>query len=95
VRNPLANRTRLKFARSEGRLQAPTRTNLNLRFGKNFKLPREGQVIETALDIFNVFNDDTPLFFNNSTRDDLSSFGTYSTFRAAPRGLQLSIRYRF
>ncbi len=96
VSNPLRTTTRLLNARSEGRLQLPTRHKVNLRLGKNFKLPWESQQIEMAVDIFNVFNESTPLGFANSNRPDLTTtFGTYSSFRGSPRGVQLSFRYRF
>lgn len=95
ISNPLRTQTRLLNPRSEGRLQTPTRYKLNLRLGKNFKLPWEGQQIETGVDIFNVFNEATPLFFTNSTRPDLTTFGAYSSFVGSPRGVQMSFRYRF
>jgi hypothetical protein len=96
VSNPLRTQTRLLNPRSEGRLQTPTRHKVNLRLGKNFKMPWEGQVIETSVDIFNVFNEATPQFFSNSTRPDLTTFGTFNTtFVGSPRGVQLSFRYRF
>lgn len=95
VSNPLRSTTRLLNARNDGRLQLPTRYKLNLRLGKNFKLPWEGQQIESAVDIFNVFNESTPLGFANSTRPDLATFGTYSSFVGSPRGIQMSLRYRF
>jgi len=95
VSNPLRSTTRLLNPRSEGRLQLPTRYRLNLRLGKNFKMPWEGHQIESSVDIFNVFNEATPLGFANSTRPDLTTFGTYSSFVGSPRGVQLSFRYRF
>lgn len=94
VTNPLRSTTRLLNPRSEGRLQLPMRDKLNLRLGRNFALPNN-QVIEAAVDIFNVWNDATPLGFANSTRPDLATFGTYSSFVGSPRGVQVSARYRF
>ena len=99
VTNYLRSTVRLLGPRSEGRLQLPWRPRLNLRLGKNFKLPWESQRIETAVDIFNLFNEATPLgFFSTSaqTRPDLPGFGRLSeTFVGSPRGVQLSFRYRF
>lgn len=96
VPNPLRTQTRLLQPRSGDKLQTPTRYKLNLRLGKNFTLWKEkGHRLETALDIFNVFNEATPQFFSNSTRPDLTSFGTYSSFVGSPRGMQLKFTYRF
>lgn len=99
VSNYLRSTVRLLGPRDEGRLQLPWRPRLNLRLGKNFSLPWKGQRIETAVDIFNVFNEATPLGFfstNAQTRPDLPGFGRLSeTFVGSPRGVQLSFRYRF
>lgn len=93
--NPLFTTRRLAGPRSEGRLQTESVPRLNLRFGKEFRF-KENHTLEANVDIFNITNDATPLFFSASA-NNLSSttFGRFQSIVQAPRGAQLSIRYRF
>jgi hypothetical protein len=68
---------------------------LNLRFGKEFRF-KENHTLEANADFFNITNDATPLFFRSGA-NNLSSaaFGQIQSTVQSPRGVQLSIRYRF
>ncbi len=94
VSNPLFTTTRLVGPRSKGQLQAPNVPRLNLRLGKEFRF-KERQILEGAVDFFNITNNGAPLFFRNGTNTSLATFGEFLSNTQSPRGAQLSVRWRF
>jgi hypothetical protein len=94
VSNPLATTTRLVGPRGDNQLQAPLIKRLNMRFGKIFKFT-DRHSIEADADFFNITNNGDPLFFLNGTNTSLPTFGQYSSTTQSPRGVELSLYYRF
>lgn len=95
VNNPLSTTTRLVGPRGERQLQLPALPRLNLRLGKEFKF-KETQTFEAGVDFFNITNNGAPLFFRNGTNTSVpATFGQYLSNTQAPRGAQMSLRWRF
>jgi hypothetical protein len=95
VNNPLYTTRRLAGPRSAGQLKAGSIPRLNLRFGKEIRI-KENRSFEVNLDLFNVTNDATPLFFRAGANNvSTTTFGQFQSIVQSPRGAQLSIRYRF
>jgi hypothetical protein len=94
VSNPLATTTRLVGPRGDNQLQAPLVKRLNMRFGKIFKFS-DRHSIEADADFFNITNNGDPLFFLNGTNTSLATFGQFSSTTQSPRGVELSLYYRF
>jgi len=58
VSNPLATTIRFAYAtRGDNQVEAPTQNTWNVRAAKEFRFGRNK--FEVALDLFNLFNDDT------------------------------------
>jgi hypothetical protein len=95
VNNPLFTTRRLAGPRGEGQLQTGSVPRLNLRLGKEFRF-REKHTLEANVDLFNITNDATPLFFRAGANNlSAATFGQLESAVQSPRGAQLSIRYRF
>jgi hypothetical protein len=94
VSNPLSSTTRLVGPRGDGQLQAPIVKRLNMRFGKMFKFG-ERHSVEADADFFNITNNGDPLFFLNGTNTSLATFGQFQSTTQSPRGVELSLYYRF
>jgi hypothetical protein len=101
VSNPLATTIRFAYAdRGQGQIKAPYLNVLNVRIGRNFSFG--ARRLETAFDIFNLFNGATDQqFFDGgnqiySSNYALTSHGSfYGVNRQPPRGGQLTVRAVF
>jgi hypothetical protein len=93
VSNPLATTTRFVGPRGDNTLQGPTVHRLNLRFGKQVRMPGAGS-LDVNVDLFNVTNNGARLFFR-STNNTSPLFGQFSSSTQAPRAGQVSVVYRF
>jgi hypothetical protein len=95
VNNPLYTARRLAGPRDEGQLRLEAIPRLNLRFGKAIRL-RENQTLEFNLDLFNLTNNATPLFFRPGANIlSTTLYGQVQSIVQSPRGAQALIRYKF
>ncbi|MGH9159492.1 MAG: hypothetical protein ACRD2X_05860, partial [Vicinamibacteraceae bacterium] len=94
VQNPLATTFRFAYrTRGEGQLRTPALHVLNLRVGRRFSWG--SRTIDTALDVFNVTNNDADSSFDIGANHTFNpAFGT-TTFRQLPRSGQVVLRLSF
>ncbi len=94
VSNPLATTTRFAYpTRGEEQLRLPAVKSLNLRVGWEFRI--RGTRLETAVDVFNVFNWDHYVWFEIGGNELYSSFYGKGRNLQQPRAGQFSVRFAF
>jgi hypothetical protein len=85
--------SRSVIAQARGSYRLPATNELQVRFGKDFG-KENGRRLRLSVDVYNLFNVDSPITVRNNSSQGASVFGqTLSVF--TPRRAQLGIRYEF
>ena len=92
--NPLATTIRFAHAtRDEGQLALPGNHTVNLRMGKDVRFG--ARRLETALDVFNLTNDNAFTLFEFGAHQTFSPLYGQGRMRQTPRAAQISARFVF
>jgi outer membrane receptor for Fe3+-dicitrate len=94
VSNPLATTIRFAYpTRDEGQFTLPAVQVWNARIGRDFRLG--ARRLETALDVFNVTNNEAFYLLENGAHQTFSPLFGQGRQRQTPRAAQISVRFVF